>query len=220
MDATWRSLFLTGSMVPNPVGLGGPPGPTPVTKDNRDVRLYDRVPMSPASPQLPPVAIVVSRYNETITNALLESARSTYLAAGGSADRLGVIEAPGAFELPVLANAAAQSGLYRGVVALGCIIKGETRHDEYIAGAIAHAIADIGVKTGVPVAFGVLTTQNVEQAKARAGGDKGNKGAEAMVALLDTLHALKAIGEAKDARTPGIACRIKTPAKDKSRGNA
>lgn len=175
--------------------------------------------MSPASTQLPPVAIIVSRYNETITSALLEGARSTYLATGGIAERLGVIEAPGAFELPVLANAAAQSGLYRGVVALGCIIKGQTRHDEYIAGAIAHAIVDIGVRTGVPVAFGVLTTENTEQAKARAGGDKGNKGAEAMIALLETLHGLKSIGEAADTHTPGIACRIRTPARDKSRGN-
>lgn len=176
--------------------------------------------MSPASTALPPVAIVVSRYNQTITNALLEGARSVYLGSGGSADRLGVIEAPGAFELPVLANAAAQSGLYRGVVALGCVIKGQTRHDEYIAGAIAHAIADIGIKTGVPVAFGVLTTDNAEQARARAGGDKGNKGAEAMVALLETLDALKAIGDAADTRTPGIACKIKGPIRDKSRGSA
>lgn len=176
--------------------------------------------MSHASTQLVPVAIVVSRYNESITNALLEGARSTYLGAGGSADRLGVIEAPGAFELPVLANAAARSGLYRGVVALGCVIRGETRHDEYIAGAIAHAMADISVRTGVPVAFGVLTTENVEQARARAGGDKGNKGAEAMVALLETLNALKAIGDAVDTRTPGIACRIKSVISDKSRGSA
>lgn len=170
--------------------------------------------------QIPPVAIVVSRYNETITNALLEGARDAYLNAGGGADRLGVIEAPGAFELPVLANAAAQCGLYSGVVALGCVIKGETRHDEYIAAAIAHAIADIGARTGVPVAFGVLTTQNIEQARARAGGGKGNKGAEAMNALLETLDALRAISQATDTRTPGIACRIKSKVKDKSRGDA
>ncbi|KAA0212329.1 MAG: 6,7-dimethyl-8-ribityllumazine synthase [Leptolyngbya sp. PLA3] len=176
--------------------------------------------MSRATTQLPPVAIVVSRYNATITNALLEGARSTYLGGGGSADRLGVIEAPGAFELPVLANALAQSGMYRGVVALGCVIKGETRHDEFIAGAIAHAIADISIRTGVPVAFGVLTTDNAEQARARAGGDKGNKGAEAMVALLETLDALKDIGDAADTRTPGIACRLKSPVSDKSRGSA
>lgn len=176
--------------------------------------------MSPAPTQLPPVAIIVSRYNESVTNALLEGARSAYLSAGGTPDKLGVIEAPGAFELPVLANAAARCGLYRGVVALGCVIKGETRHDEYIASAIAHAIAEIGIKTGVPVALGVLTTENVEQARARAGGDKGSKGAEAMAAVLETLDGLKAISEAADTRTPGIACRLSRAGKDKSRGDS
>lgn len=207
-------------MVPFATGRVRKQSPESSPRDNRGVRLYDRVPMAPLSNQLPPVAIVVSRYNETVTNALLEGARSAYLTSGGSADKLGVIEAPGAFELPVLANAAARCGLYRGVVALGCVIKGETRHDEYIASAIAHAIAEISIKTGVPVALGVLTTENVEQARARAGGEKGNKGAEAMAALLQTLDGLKAISEAADTRTPGIACRIKSAAKDKSRGDS
>ncbi|GAB4385301.1 MAG: hypothetical protein Kow0022_10670 [Phycisphaerales bacterium] len=186
-------------------------------RDIRPPRLYDRWRMTARNPQLPPVAIVVSRYNESITLALLDGARSAYIEAGGSADRLGVIEAPGAFELPVLAGAAARCGLYRGVVALGCIIKGQTRHDEFIASAIAHTLADVAVSTGVPVTFGVLTTDTIDQAQARAGGDKGNKGAEAMAALLETLDALRAISEATDTRTPGIACRIKSRPRDKTR---
>src|SRR5262245_54810465 len=127
--------------------------------------------------RVPPVAIVVSRYNATITDRLLEGARAAYAAAGGDAGALVIADAPGSFELPALALAAAKRARIRGVVALGCLIRGETRHDQYMAQAVAHGLVDVTMRTGIPVAFGVLTTENVEQAEARAGGAHGNKGA-------------------------------------------
>lgn len=142
---------------------------------------------------IPAVAIVVSRYNATITDRLLDGARAAYQAAGGNPDRLLVIDAPGAFELPALALAAATRARILGVLALGCIIKGETRHDEYIAHAVAGGIVGVTLRTGIPVAFGVLTTENVQQAEDRAGGSQGNKGAESMEALLQTIAAADAI---------------------------
>jgi 6,7-dimethyl-8-ribityllumazine synthase len=140
------------------------------------------------------VAVIVSRYNATITDMLLAGALGAYEAAGTDADRAVVVEAPGAFELVALALAAASTGRFRGVVILGCIIKGETRHDEYLAHAVAHGAVGVTLQTGVPVSFGVLTTDTVEQAQARAGGAHGNKGAEAMEALLQTIAASASIG--------------------------
>ncbi|RMH11271.1 MAG: 6,7-dimethyl-8-ribityllumazine synthase [Planctomycetota bacterium] len=182
----------------------------------------------------PPVAIVVSRYNAQITDALLSGARDTYTQAGGDEASLAIIEAPGAFELPVLAAKAARSGLYRGIVALGCIIRGQTQHDRYIATAVASALSHISVETGVPVAFGVLTTNNVEQAKFRAGlgmrpkaflteaGEEryvqvgSNKGIEAMQAVLDTIAGIDAIDKAAQARTPGVSFHLSVQPDDKS----
>ena len=133
-----------------------------------------------ATPTAPPVAIVISRYNASVTDRLLDGARTAYAAAGGNPDSLLVIDAPGAFELPALALAAATRSKVRGVLTLGCIIRGETRHDEYLAHAVAHGCVQVTMHTRIPVSFGVLTTENVAQAEARAGGAHGNKGAEAM----------------------------------------
>ena len=133
------------------------------------------------------MAVVVSRYNQTVTGALRAGALREYRRRGGAAPRVDVYEAPGSYELPYLAQAAAQSGRYAGVVALGCLVKGETRHDQYIADAVAHGLMRVSLETGVAVAFGVLTVETAEQALDRAGGSRGNKGEEAMGALLDTL---------------------------------
>ena len=95
--------------------------------------------------------------------------------------------------LAALALAAARTGKFRGVVALGCLIKGETSHDRYIAGAVAHGLMSVSLSMGIPVAFGVLTVDTPEQAEDRAGGSHGNKGAEAMAALLDTVQAIDAL---------------------------
>jgi 6,7-dimethyl-8-ribityllumazine synthase len=139
--------------------------------------------------RLPRVAIVVSRYNATITDRLLEGAVAAYEGAGGDRDDLVVVDAPGSFELPGLALLAAQQEEVAGVLAIGCIIKGETSHDEYLAHAVAYGLVSVTMKTNMPVSFGVLTVDNVAQAEERAGGRHGNKGEEAMRALLLTIRA-------------------------------
>jgi len=151
-----------------------------------------------------PSAVVVSRYNETVTSVMLDGAIGAYLRRGGAESELAVLEAPGAYELISIARAAATSGLYATVVCLGCVIKGETSHDVYISNAVAVGLAQITIDTGVPVAFGVLTTNTNEQAIARAGGDKGNKGAEAMDAALDAADAISAIEQGKANHAPGV----------------
>jgi 6,7-dimethyl-8-ribityllumazine synthase len=138
-----------------------------------------------------PVAILVSRYNESVTGAMLAGAVEAYAERGGDPAALTIVEAPGAYELVALANAAADR--HKAVVCLGCIIRGETPHDEHIARAVAHGLAEVTIKTGVPVAFGVLTTLDAAQAKARASGKKGNKGAEAMHAALDAAEGVAAL---------------------------
>ncbi len=142
------------------------------------------------------VAVVVARYNAAITDKLRDGAVAELALRVRERGEAVVVPVPGSFELPVAAAAAARSGRFHAVVTLGCIIKGETVHDEVIAHAIAQQIAAVGVETGVPVVLGVLTVNTIQQAEARAGGVHGNKGAEAMSAALDTLatlHALKAL---------------------------
>ncbi len=153
---------------------------------------------------LAPSAIVVSRYNESVTSVMLDGAISAYLARGGSDSDLAILEAPGAYELISIANSAARSGVYGSVVCLGCVIRGETTHDQHINNAVANGLAQISIETQVPVAFGVLTTNTNEQAIARAGGDKGNKGAEAMDAALNAADAIRAIELGKQSNTPGV----------------
>ncbi len=147
----------------------------------------------PTSPTPPSVAIVVAQYNASVTHALRDGAIAAYAQAGGNPNALLIVEAPGAFELPVLCAAAARSGRCAGVVALGCLIEGETSHADHIGSAVADGLVQVGLQTGVPVTFGVLTVQTAEQATARAGGGEGNKGSEAMRALLETLAATAAI---------------------------
>lgn len=136
------------------------------------------------------VAIVVSAYHSEITGALLEGARHAHHAAGGLEQGLVVVAAPGAFELPLLAAAAAARVDIAGVVALGCVVRGQTRHDRYISSAVAAELARIAVASGKPVGLGLLTVENLKQARARAGGRVGNKGAETMEAVLRALGAL------------------------------
>ncbi|MBN8645966.1 MAG: 6,7-dimethyl-8-ribityllumazine synthase [Planctomycetes bacterium] len=139
------------------------------------------------------VAIVASGYNAWITDRLRDGAVSELHRRVPDRAQATVIAVPGAFEIPTAAAAAARSGQYHAVVALGCIIKGETIHDEVIANAVAASLVEAGAATGVPVTMGVLTVNTAQQAEARAGGPQGNKGAEAMSAaidLLSTLHAL------------------------------
>lgn len=147
-------------------------------------------PLYPPQASIP--AIVVSRYNAAITDRLLDGAKRAFQARGGDPEALIVAHAPGAFELPVIALALASRPEVPGVLALGCIIRGETRHDRYIAHAVARGLTDVSLRTGKPAAFGVLTVESAQQADARSGA-KSNKGEESMTALLDTIATCTAI---------------------------
>jgi len=151
--------------------------------------------IQPALPDTGPirVAVVVARYNAWITDRLREGAVAELARRVPDRGEAVVIPVPGSFELPVAAAVAARSSRFHAVVTLGCIIKGETTHDEVIAHAVAGQISAIGVETGKPVVLGVLTVNTAQQAEARAGGSAGNKGAEAMSAAIDTLAAITAL---------------------------
>lgn len=142
------------------------------------------------------IAIVVSRYHERITGALRDAAVEAFRDAGGDEGDLLQIAAPGAFELVALSNAAAARVEIDAVVAIGCVITGETTHDRYICEAVARGLTDITLRRGLPIAFGLLTCQTLEQAAARAGGERGNKGREAMTAAIEAARAIRLIGSA------------------------
>jgi 6,7-dimethyl-8-ribityllumazine synthase len=128
-------------------------------------------------------AVIVSRFNETVTGSLRAAATGALEEAGAS--HVQVLSVPGAFEIPQAARAAAASGRFDAIVCLGCIIRGETPHFEYLASAVAHGITDAAGETGVPMAFGVLTTDTVAQAAARSGPGPDNKGREAAAAAIE-----------------------------------
>lgn len=166
----------------------------------------------------PPVAIIVSKYNASVTDRLLEGAKQAYLDAGGSDWTLGVIEAPGTFELAHLAGVLVRQTLWRGVVCLGCVIKGETKHDEHLARAVSQSIANLAVRTGTPIGFGIITADTPEQAAARAGGPKGNKGAEAMNAVIESLHAIESVRRATTTKQVAIHHQLRGKSSDKAGG--
>jgi 6,7-dimethyl-8-ribityllumazine synthase len=131
------------------------------------------------------VAIVAARFNEFIVTSLLKGARALWIERGVDAHDLTVVRVPGAFELPVVVRRLAASGRYDAVVALGCVIRGDTPHFDYVAGEAARGLQLAGLETGVPVAFGVLTVDSLEQALERAATTAGNKGGEAMESALE-----------------------------------
>jgi 6,7-dimethyl-8-ribityllumazine synthase len=130
-------------------------------------------------------AIVVSRFNEEITAGLLEGALDTFEQAEVSTEDVTIVRVPGAFEIPQTAMRLAESGRFDAIVTIGCLIKGDTMHFEYIASACSQGIMDAAAATGVPMAFGVLTTLTEEQAMARAAGGPDNKGREAALAAIE-----------------------------------
>ena len=130
-------------------------------------------------------AIVVSRFNEEITSGLLAGARAALAEASVSEDDVLVVPVPGAFEIPVTARRLAETGDFDAVICLGCLIKGDTMHFEYIASATAHGLMDVSTATGVPMAFGVLTTMTDEQAEVRSRPGPDNKGREAALAAIE-----------------------------------
>lgn len=139
------------------------------------------------------VAVVVSRFNEIVTRQLLSGAVETLRRHGVVDDDISVAWVPGAFELPVVAKAFAKSGRFDSVVCLGAVIRGETGHYEMVAGQASRGVGQVGVETGVPTIFGVLTTDTMDQAVNRAGGKSGNLGSNAAVAAIETARLVQAI---------------------------
>jgi 6,7-dimethyl-8-ribityllumazine synthase len=133
-------------------------------------------------------AIVASRFHQEITSRLVEGARAA-LRRHGAADRdITVVWVPGAFEIPQVARRLAQAGAVDGLVCVGCVVRGETPHFGYVAGEAARGIAEVGLGTGVPATFGLITAETMAQARARAGGEAGNRGEEAARAALELVN--------------------------------
>ena len=141
-------------------------------------------------------AIVVSRFNEEITEGLLRGAREQLAEASVPDDDVTIIRVPGAFEIPIVTQRLGESGEYDAVVCLGCLIKGETMHFEYIAEAASHGIMQAAAATGIPMAFGVLTTLTEEQAVERSRSGPDNKGREAAAAALEMAKLFRKLDEA------------------------
>jgi 6,7-dimethyl-8-ribityllumazine synthase len=136
-------------------------------------------------------AIVVSRWNAFITSHLEGGALDVLRRTGAPDDSVTIIRVPGAFEMPIAVQKAAASGNYDAVIALGCVIRGSTPHFDYVAGEVSKGMSRVALDTGVPVAFGVLTTDSIEQAVERAGTKAGNKGAEAALAAIEMVDVLR-----------------------------
>ena len=130
-------------------------------------------------------AVVVSRYNDFVTDRLLAGAREGLEAGGVAAADVTVLRVPGAYEIPIAAQRAAETGRFAAVVALGCLIRGATPHFDYIASAVSHGLTAAAAATGVPIAFGVLTTNSAEEAIERVGPGAANKGWEAAMAAIE-----------------------------------
>jgi 6,7-dimethyl-8-ribityllumazine synthase len=136
------------------------------------------------------VAIVVSRFNDLVTERLLAGAVDTFRRHGITDDMITVVRVPGSFEIPLIAKRLAESGKFAAVVCLGAVIQGETSHHEYINHPMAAAIMQAALSSGIPVTFGVLTCQSMDQALDRAGGKAGNKGIEASLAAIEMINLL------------------------------
>ena len=130
-------------------------------------------------------AIVASRWNPKITDVLVDGARKALVDNGVEAERIDVVRVPGAWELPVAARALAVAGRHAAIVALGCVVRGDTRHYEQVADGASDGLMRVALDTGVPVANGVLAVERFEDAAARAGGSQGNKGEEAALVALE-----------------------------------
>jgi len=137
------------------------------------------------------IACVAARFNDFVVEPLLRGALDALGRHGVGEDRIEVIRVPGAFEIPLVVRKLASSGRYDALIALGAVIRGDTPHFDYVAGECASGLARVALETGVPVAFGVLTTDTIEQATDRAGGKAGNKGADAALAAIEMVALLR-----------------------------
>jgi len=141
-------------------------------------------------------AVIVSRFNQSITDALAAGARAALAEAGASSTDVEEFDVPGAYELPQAARFAAETGLFDAIICLGCVIRGATPHFEYISSAVAHGIMEAAGETGIPIAFGVLTTDTEAQAAERAESGRDNKGWEAAVAGIEMAVLFRQLGRA------------------------
>lgn len=139
-------------------------------------------------------AVVVSRFNDFIGSRLVEGAMDALVRHGAAQDQVTLVKVPGAFEIPLAAKKLADTGRYDAVICLGAVIRGATPHFEYVAAEVSKGIANVALDTGVPITFGVLTTDNLEQAIERAGSKSGNKGWEAATAALEMVNLFKSLG--------------------------
>ena len=129
--------------------------------------------------------IVASRFNDFIVDRLLKAAVETLVGAGADAEDLDIVRVPGAFEIPLALKLLAGGDRYDGLLAIGCVIRGETPHFDYVAGEASRGVADVSLEHRIPVGFGILTVDTIEQARARSGPGSGNKGAEAALAVIE-----------------------------------
>lgn len=137
------------------------------------------------------IGVAVSRFNQSVTDQLVSGALDGLQRHGVAADAIDVASVPGAFELPLCAQRLAQAGRYDGIICLGAVVRGDTPHFDFVAGETARGLTDVSLRLDVPIAFGVLTTDTIEQALARAGGDRGNKGFEAALTVLEMIQLLR-----------------------------
>lgn len=137
------------------------------------------------------IGLLVGRFNSFIVDSLVKGAIDTIVRHGGSLDNIEQVMVPGAFEIPIVAQKMADSGKYDAIVALGAVIKGGTPHFEYVAGECVKGIGQVALKSGVPISFGVLTVNTIDQAIERAGTKAGNKGEECTLAAIETVNVLR-----------------------------
>ncbi len=143
------------------------------------------------------VGIVVSRFNDFIGERLLDGAIDTLVRSGAADNDIDVVKVPGTFEMPVVAKTMAKNGNYDAIICVGCVIRGSTPHFDYVAGEAAKGIAKVSLDFETPVAFGVITADNLEQAIERAGTKSGNKGRDAALTAIEMANILKALGRKK-----------------------
>ena len=136
-------------------------------------------------------AIIVSRFNDFISSKLVEGAVDGLRRHGASEEQISLIKVPGAFEIPITAKKLAESGKYNAIICLGAVIRGATPHFEYVAAEVSKGIASVALESKIPVTFGILTTDNLEQAIERAGSKSGNKGLDAAIAAMEMVNLFK-----------------------------
>lgn len=173
-----------------------PPGVTPAIDERTVGSVYHEI-KGDLTVDGQKFALVVSRFNEFITSKLESGAVEALVRHGCDEGNITCVRVPGAFELPFAARKVAESGRYDAIICLGCVIRGQTSHFEYVAGEAARGIAQVGVSTGVPTTFGVITADTLEQAVERAGAKCGNKGADAALSAIELVNVVRQLSSAQ-----------------------